>query len=494
MSKRSETTPTLPDVLEELELRFLTNLPETELNDAVRVFMQIEQAHWFYEDFFVDNHAHLKSMKMKDFAQALFKQSVVLSPISEKCEAFFNRFKNYRHQIPVCGAIILNERCDKMLLVRSWQGKSWTFPRGKINEGEEEAFCAAREVYEETGFQPVIDPQQHVRLEANDHGKQVILYVVPGVQEIQHFEPKARKEVSKVEWFPLSTLPKGHYNVAPFMGRLKKIAAGLRKQQGKSGKNSHTLKVSEAVSKKHCNSLSPNSRSMHECDQKQPKKLQLDKPDAKKNGKSKQRNSQRAQARGCFGTEDTYDFDVNNSDTFERCLGGGVKGGSKGWGIEAMFEANSKLTGLQYTYDGNPHSFGDQHEKAVRVGQDTQKSLWRAEGNEHVTGTVVSSSNHGTSGLTPTVAALFASATHMLSPPPPEFPAPPVLNPSVAALFASAAEAVSTPPLDPTVAALFATAPQPAVVATVAPQSCAAAVSSVSGCGWKGGLLMPMSS
>jgi hypothetical protein len=158
-----------------------------------------------------------------------------------------------------------------------------------------------------------------------------------------------------------------------------------------------------------------------------------------------------------------------------------------------MFEANSKLTGLKYTYDGNPHSFGDQHEKAVRVGQDTQKSLWRAEGNEHVIDTVVSSS-HAPSGLTPAVAALFASATNMPLLSPPEFLDPPVLNPSVAALFASAAEAVSTPPPDPTVTALFATASQPAAAATVAPRSCAAAVSSVSGCGWKGGLLMPMSS
>lgn len=43
----------MPDVLAELEFRFLANLPEEELNDAVRVFMQIEQAHWFYEDFCV---------------------------------------------------------------------------------------------------------------------------------------------------------------------------------------------------------------------------------------------------------------------------------------------------------------------------------------------------------------------------------------------------------------------------------------------------------
>ena len=30
-------------------------------------------------------------------------------------------------------------------------GKSWTFPRGKVNENESELACACREVYEETG-------------------------------------------------------------------------------------------------------------------------------------------------------------------------------------------------------------------------------------------------------------------------------------------------------------------------------------------------------
>ena len=81
--------PNLPDVLAELEMRFLMNLPEAELNDAVRVFMQIEQAHWFYEDFFVDKHKHLKTMKLKKFSQALFQQSAVLSPITAKCDEFW---------------------------------------------------------------------------------------------------------------------------------------------------------------------------------------------------------------------------------------------------------------------------------------------------------------------------------------------------------------------------------------------------------------------
>merc|ERR1712188_259510 len=127
-------------------------------------------------------------------------------------------------------------------------------------------------------------------------------------------------------------------------------------------------------------------------------------------GASKKRKGRKqpkhSQERSDFGTEDTYDFDESNSETFDNALGGGVKGGSKqGWGIEDMFAANSKLTGLKYTYDGNPHSFGNASEKAVRVGIDTQKSLWRAQGNEHVTG-----ASQLAGDLTPSVAALFENA------------------------------------------------------------------------------------
>lgn len=40
---------------DKVEIRFLLNIPEEELQSVDRLFFQIEQAHWFYEDFFADN-------------------------------------------------------------------------------------------------------------------------------------------------------------------------------------------------------------------------------------------------------------------------------------------------------------------------------------------------------------------------------------------------------------------------------------------------------
>ena len=40
----------LEDALDDVQSRFLLNLPESELNaSADRLFFQLEQAHWYYE-------------------------------------------------------------------------------------------------------------------------------------------------------------------------------------------------------------------------------------------------------------------------------------------------------------------------------------------------------------------------------------------------------------------------------------------------------------
>ncbi len=60
---------TLESCLEDVETRFLYNLPEEELSRSERLFFQIEQAWWFYEDFMADKHSNLPHFsKLKSFA------------------------------------------------------------------------------------------------------------------------------------------------------------------------------------------------------------------------------------------------------------------------------------------------------------------------------------------------------------------------------------------------------------------------------------------
>ena len=150
---------------------------------------------------------------------------------------------------------MLNERMDSVLLVKGWKkGASWSFPRGKINKDEPDLDCAVREVYEETGYDikaaGLVGSEEMMKhIEVTMREQHMRLYVFRGVPMDTYFEPRTRKEISKIEWYKLSDLPtirkkkqqqegKGEdlavnankfYMVAPFLVPLKKWISAQRK-------------------------------------------------------------------------------------------------------------------------------------------------------------------------------------------------------------------------------------------------------------------------
>ena len=140
---------------------------ETKTRDLSRRRRPIRaQAHWFYEDFCADApNSKLPHLNMKAFAEKLFAVSTLLAPLRAKMSKLFDEFRSYKGQIPVCGCILLNAAQTHFVLVRNWKGTSWTFPKGKLNEGEAGAVCAVREVHEETGY----DAAAHAAAAASPH-------------------------------------------------------------------------------------------------------------------------------------------------------------------------------------------------------------------------------------------------------------------------------------------------------------------------------------
>ena len=51
--------PTIDEVFEEIQVKFLSTMPEEELQVPARLFNELEQAWWFYEDFYADHFSHL---------------------------------------------------------------------------------------------------------------------------------------------------------------------------------------------------------------------------------------------------------------------------------------------------------------------------------------------------------------------------------------------------------------------------------------------------
>ncbi|KAI1327821.1 hypothetical protein F5Y16DRAFT_370385 [Xylariaceae sp. FL0255] len=236
---------TLEEWLDDLCVRFLINLPRSDLSSVPRICFQIEEAQWFYEDFIRPLDPSLPSMTLRNFSLRMFKHCPLLAQFSEDAHLkAFEQFMQYKTRVPVRGAIMLNEAMDAALLVRGWKkGSSWSFPRGKINKDEDDLECAIREVYEETGFHlrqaGLVDrnaPVQYV--EVTMHDQQVKLYVFRGIREDTVFETRTRKEIGAISWFKVSDLPAFRkkkvagkqdnpspdkfYMVAPFMVALRK--------------------------------------------------------------------------------------------------------------------------------------------------------------------------------------------------------------------------------------------------------------------------------
>lgn len=218
----------------------------------------MEEAQWFYEDFIRPLDPALPSLSLKAFALRIFQHCPLMSQWSHYHHiTAFSEFLAYKTRVPVRGAILLNSDMDEVVLVKGWKkGANWSFPRGKINKDEKDLDCAIREVYEETGYDVheagLVKDEKDVKfIEITMREQHMRLYVFRGVPRDAHFEPRTRKEISKIEWYKLSELPtlkrskqqdqgfavanaNKFYMVAPFMHPLKKWIAQQKKLDTKT--------------------------------------------------------------------------------------------------------------------------------------------------------------------------------------------------------------------------------------------------------------------
>jgi mRNA-decapping enzyme subunit 2 len=106
---------------------------------------------------------------------------------------------------------------------------SWSFPKGKKESGETDVSAAVREVYEEVGFNinELIKEDRYLDKHYNHKSSQnsstasvtttsdgpyARMYIIPGISEDEHFEPKARKEIRRIQWHNISDIPTCRYD------------------------------------------------------------------------------------------------------------------------------------------------------------------------------------------------------------------------------------------------------------------------------------------
>jgi mRNA-decapping enzyme subunit 2 len=197
-------------VLNDLCSRFLLNIPEEEKNDPIKLCYHIELAHWFYLDLTRNEEPTLPACSFKEFIATIFHHIPSLKVTDRPVSQLAEEYKSSKLKRPVCGGIILNEAMDKCLLVQSYTSTTWGFPKGKKEEGETDEDAAIREVYEEVGFdvRRLINKEWVIERELLGHSNR--MYIIPGVSEKTTFETRTRREIGKIEWFDVFSIPLTH--------------------------------------------------------------------------------------------------------------------------------------------------------------------------------------------------------------------------------------------------------------------------------------------
>ncbi|CAM9973852.1 unnamed protein product [Heterosigma akashiwo] len=348
--------PSLDQALSDVETRFILNLPEAELSSSDRLFFQIEQAHWFYEDFYAETFSYLPHFRLLSaFALELFNHCPLLHPYKGMYNSLFEDFHSYKGKVPVAGVIILNPPKTKFLLVQGWKGKTFSFPRGKVNSNELAIDCAAREAYEECGFEcrQHLEEEKSITLYAN--GQRITLYLAFDVSEDTVFEPVARKEISKCAWFDMDNLPKT-FSVLPFIPRIKRMI-------GKSSTQRSNVQRSATAPRKRDSSTKKAHSRPSSAPKAQAKNWDSSNDDTFGSNDIPSQSVLPVQApptppqpRSSSATKPRQNSSRRNSPAKDRETFGAR---NSGWSVEDMFAANARLTGNSYNYDGNPHEFGN---------------------------------------------------------------------------------------------------------------------------------------
>ena len=253
-------------VTQDLFVRFVGSLSEEELQDVNRVMFHLQEAHWFYIDYIAPvERGDIAPIKrgdiapiQRDIAPALaqghgspavnhdistpvgsdnpmagddsdhddigFKGFVYhMAPLlgwrRGQVAELVRKFWKYSSQIPRCGGLLVNRRKNKILLVRGYGAKKWSFPVGKVNFEEPFNKCAEREVFEETGFHGIASEDLITYKKKKAVHRLFLFYNVP---EDYDFEPQTRKEIDEIKWFELEDVSR-MVNIRPFQKELSEF-------------------------------------------------------------------------------------------------------------------------------------------------------------------------------------------------------------------------------------------------------------------------------
>lgn len=106
-----------------------------------------------------------------------------------------------------CGAVVYRRYHGniEVLLVRHVKSGYWSFPKGHVEEGEEESETAAREIMEETGVDVFVDTgfRETVTYNLRRDVKKTVVYFLARAKKNVNLVPQ-KSEIADIRWAELS--------------------------------------------------------------------------------------------------------------------------------------------------------------------------------------------------------------------------------------------------------------------------------------------------
>nr|CAH8872968.1 unnamed protein product [Trichobilharzia regenti] len=201
----------IPDnVLLHLYTRFILNLSEEIKRECtknfVRIFFEVERAHWFYVDYCIEDPS-VGGVDMFGLTQQLFKKFPYIVPKGINWQEKFIEWRKYRGSTCTGSVIIIDEHYKMILLVQGFYGNRWSLPGGKVNQNESLVDCAAREVMEETGLDLGNRISPSLYIDRHIGGTLRRAFIVEGLPRTSRLKPGTKNEIEAITWFEVADLP-----------------------------------------------------------------------------------------------------------------------------------------------------------------------------------------------------------------------------------------------------------------------------------------------
>uniref|UniRef100_A0AC35U945 Nudix hydrolase domain-containing protein n=1 Tax=Rhabditophanes sp. KR3021 TaxID=114890 RepID=A0AC35U945_9BILA len=197
-------------VMQSLFEEYIACRADEELEEEHFLMLQIEKAHWKYDQL-SETNTNLRKIKMlKSFVPLFIEKNILDSEIKaridKKCQAFL------QHQITRerAGVILVDKNNTHCVLVENYHLPGcWSFPKGAIENKESPLECAIRECREETGYD-CKNAIQHSTAIVKEIKKKykLTLYIIQGIDMTKHIlRPTVKREIKSIKWFEISKMP-----------------------------------------------------------------------------------------------------------------------------------------------------------------------------------------------------------------------------------------------------------------------------------------------